>query len=1816
MSQSIDFDLNLDSSGYVAGAQQAIGATGGLQQALSGVTATSGGVQRALNLISPGRASIAAFAGFTASAAAAQNQLSNLQATQAVTGASAQRLAGGMRGLAREFPIGQRSAQQVVETFTQMGIAGKGTERQILALSKTMVQLSGATGEAPAVLAAGMTQLARATGDSRLDPRKMQGLSDSLTTVSKTSGASAGSILSFSKAIAPMAQSAGIGATGVLGISAAFSRLGEDGYGAANALNKMLSDMNRSVREGGNEMSAYAEIVGTTTNQFEKLYKANPTEALTQVTEAISKAGTKGPRELEMLGLDGVRTQRYLQALTQSGGLRSAVATATSAYGNDSTAKASQAAFGGLTDSLGQLASTTGQVSEAMGRPLLGAMTAFTNVLKVPVNILRAIIDSPIGQMAVGGGTAALGGLLLARKGFRAVAGIGMASQALTSGPMRSLAGGLALGRAGSEEAALASRLGRFGSPMMEAENEGRLGKGFMGSINRPLFYGAQGFAEHRAGLKAERDTAFKEAHPEEYAAREAHREALAGRSTIGRVVGRIAEPVTLGMETYSRLIAEQVRQPQIKDPSRRADGSLITPHGAVSVLGDTFKQSWKETVGTTGAGGLGEFLNRTGQSLRTFNQTIDDGTRKFPNLMRAIAAGSRVTTEGAHLTASLGGQALNSAGKGLAGMISNIGPAQLALMGVSAGIAGYSMLQSKRKQEDEHTANLDIYSTLNDYRTAMGKATEATMTLTEQYAQNNKTIAMTVTDMNRARTYTAEDQSQSAGMKSPIAHRFVGNASQQAAQISAISTNGLAPDELHAIALDLGRQPGATRASVNDILSRVNMPDSSKPQTGQQLAGYDPAQLADITAAAAKSSAGYGAPGLVHGLRATPFGFGPFRRGHLLNPDRVGPDAGKALDLETSSIGQRFNVQKDEFGLSYARQEQARQMNTAIQAAMKSGNEDTVLQLGRRFSQMLTGGKSKAISSMEILQSGGDFTKALAHRDKNYAKTWTDLVADPNFDPVGLRQGIKPTSQASPLTEQLKNTGPLGTYFSNLAPYASRPVNDQVNKALAKPEDASLVTGAVESMVADMNKAGQSFQDIAGSATSAANTLKNSAGTPYQLAQKVAAEAQFQLRGQMPFMRPGQQASAQLEQYQSLANMDPANPEMAGARQQGREGIQDLRSGLGEQMKARLSMQREFEISRSRTTADYDLSRRNAAADYNRSIARAEESYNISVARAERNYQRQRSRGYAEFKINELQVTQDYNLSIKRAEEDFNRARARATRDFNIQMARQVEDQAKAIYDPYHRITTQAVWDGRQLLVNLQEQATAMKTQQTNLGRARHMGLSPQVIDLLGLGKSENSQQLAKLIADMMSDPKLAAQLNATAGNRLNLTSAFVNDPSNKETVRAKEDFNRSLADQQKDFTLSMNRQQADFTKQMGRSRTSFNRQMAYAAQDFHTSLEDMSADQHLALARAAKDQAIAMSRAETQFNTSMKRMDADLKRQDEVISADFNTLMAETMKALNGQAVDWGKVVTKNIAGTIASVGKSLAAADKKFATMTFGGLAGGGSTGVGAMLGQMQGGGFSSYGNGSSFPSGNGSWGPPGSSLTSVSIGGHAATVNSAAAANFAGFGNALAASGYKIHDVGGYNNRNIAGTSTKSDHAWGLAIDINASQNGLGTGHGNLPFGVNQLAAKYGLTWGGEWSSKNDPMHFDFSSAPSASASLAHHYGLPGPHMALGGVLTKAQHFTAGEAGPEAVIPLDSRGVRVMADAMSRYINNDQARTMIVGDRHTPIVYHGETYNYDHSTQFTGAIRVEASDPDEMARKLARKQRSDNLTKSRR
>lgn len=68
---------------------------------------------------------------------------------------------------------------------------------------------------------------------------------------------------------------------------------------------------------------------------------------------------------------------------------------------------------------------------------------------------------------------------------------------------------------------------------------------------------------------------------------------------------------------------------------------------------------------------------------------------------------------------------------------------------------------------------------------------------------------------------------------------------------------------------------------------------------------------------------------------------------------------------------------------------------------------------------------------------------------------------------------------------------------------------------------------------------------------------------------------------------------------------------------------------------------------------------------------------------------------------------------------------------------------------------------------------------------------------------------------------------------------------------------------------------------------------------------------------------------------------------------------------------------------------------------------------------------------------------------------------------------------------------YAARPIRGyASHPSTHSWGIAIDLDAASNQMGT-VGDMDPQIIAIFKKYGFFWGGDFHSRKDPMHFQYA-----------------------------------------------------------------------------------------------------------------------------
>ncbi len=115
------------------------------------------------------------------------------------------------------------------------------------------------------------------------------------------------------------------------------------------------------------------------------------------------------------------------------------------------------------------------------------------------------------------------------------------------------------------------------------------------------------------------------------------------------------------------------------------------------------------------------------------------------------------------------------------------------------------------------------------------------------------------------------------------------------------------------------------------------------------------------------------------------------------------------------------------------------------------------------------------------------------------------------------------------------------------------------------------------------------------------------------------------------------------------------------------------------------------------------------------------------------------------------------------------------------------------------------------------------------------------------------------------------------------------------------------------------------------------------------------------------------------------------------------------------------------------------------------------------------------------------------------------------------------------GYHLRpgECGGFACRPIRGTSQASNHSWGLAIDINWTQNPMQSWFkSDIPPAVVRVWEACGFYWGGRYRNRPDAMHFEYIYRPS---DVAGHVARARSFLA-GGTPAKGTPSGGGDSNP--------------------------------------------------------------------------------------
>ena len=1268
--RDVTVNLNADVSSYTSSLSQAIAITqqysSAADSALGTVAKLSAGMIGGLTKITSGITGPQKMV--TDAAAAYQQQLSGLQASSAVTGQSFGQLEKSTRALARSFPIGMTQAVQQVQALQSAGVT---SNKEIERLAVSFTKLGAANNSFGPELGQQMLQVTRAFGNGTA---QIDALGDSLTTVSKKWGASATGILTFSKAIAPIASTVGMSQTQVMGLSAAMSRLDEDGYMAGNAINKFILDLNKGVRQGGPELKVYADLLNMTSESLKNLFKSNPTEALVQFTEAVAKRGPDAQRTLELLGMDGVRTTRSITALSRSGDLREIVATSVGAYGNGSTNKAAEEVFSGVNDQMTMLSESMRQTVASAGKPYLSFMEDVLKVGRGVSEVTNKVMQNDgVQTLATAGIIGGVGASLL----FKGLAATSIGSMAMN------------LLRSGRDSSA--------GQAFRDGRQLGRMG---YTPANMPQGGGASGLAGRMGAFVGN----VQGPAPSPSAAQPSYRERVMGRIDDARRFAQGAAVRVMDADRNSMAAA-----------GGRPAPVPITPQGAA------FRAA---------AGDLAR--NPSMAALRSFGAAAGDYARAIPGTTGAMGAIGRtgLYVGEAARTAS---QGLIAAGKGVGRFVGGLGisPAMAAVAGV--GVTGYLMYRAasdtnQRLEGVRSGSSTDIYSAFNQFAEATGMAgkglvdfTAAVSSATQTLSRGNTTFeqaglitdeeAMQATSPGYQRVFNIIGDARSGGSESvrPVAQQIIATMGRNA---SPEMVDRAVRDVANEVGIDFAREVGKVvtdyyvgggdefdgAASLRDIASNASMsvnPYQTSEEASQLALLYGRSRRQESYERSQVSGDEAGAISNLSVARET-----------FLEAQRVLAeyDSGPAIGLYPSETGESRKANELAANVGKILQGQLNISEDAMAALFPDGvarPEDFANGTFEYFfrDQLQnyaneTGRKESVLNTFDLADA-----RDIDIANPSYETFWKQT--EPEKRAFALQEAfVSVTGRASTVSEALYGIVEAArTYDMTLKDLAGN-AEARANAGLDSVQQ--LVLDAVADMT-DPAKVNKSAEAVARRALEQAdnNTVlaisrlklesaQAEAGTPQAIIAQAAADYVSRpaeiLQAGIPQTRLMLQQYRQGQAAQQMGYLS-TDPDAEAARQADVASGQQTQAAFTSMARNFLLQQRQMEVQMQQMREqsgqqtyqmqrDYNLQVQYANEDFQTGQMRATRDFNISMGRMERDYQTGRRRATRDFQTQSEYAEQDYNRSKRRAQQDYNTQSARAEQAYQLSKSR-TEQQA-----------------------------------------------------------------------------------------------------------------------------------------------------------------------------------------------------------------------------------------------------------------------------------------------------------------------------------------------------------------------------------------------------------------------------------------------------------------------------------------------------------------------------------------------------------
>lgn len=232
-------------------------------------------------------------------------------------------LEGELRNLAKTLPATHTEVAAVAEAAGQLGVA----RDDIVGFTATMIDLGETTNLTADEAATNIAQISNVMGT--MDREGSEGVARfgaALVELGNNGASTEKEILDMAQRIAGAASTVGASESDVLALSNTLASMGiraEQGGGVAT---RVIIKMRSAVDEGGESLETFAQVAGTSAEEFAAKFRSSPMEALDLVAQGIGRVNAEGGNvsaTLSDLGVKGTEETQVMLALASAGDLLS-----------------------------------------------------------------------------------------------------------------------------------------------------------------------------------------------------------------------------------------------------------------------------------------------------------------------------------------------------------------------------------------------------------------------------------------------------------------------------------------------------------------------------------------------------------------------------------------------------------------------------------------------------------------------------------------------------------------------------------------------------------------------------------------------------------------------------------------------------------------------------------------------------------------------------------------------------------------------------------------------------------------------------------------------------------------------------------------------------------------------------------------------------------------------------------------------------------------------------------------------------------------------------------------------------------------------------------------------------------------------------------------------------------------------------------------------------------------------------------------------------------------------------------------------------